>query len=406
MTSTPDLPTEDDIRALLNGTPAPQVGVDLEAAMRTGRRMSIRRGAARAAGGVVAVALVASLVVVARADTPEKRTTGPAAVPSQSPVSPSTSLSSVNDIRLRCPMTPLAKPAGAAGLQIDAVDPSGRFVSAHAMDDSENFTTVLWVDGVPRYLRFAASVRITSINSRGVAVGSAGDDSPTSAGWSFRYADGDVTRLQVPAGWRAYGNVTINERGDIADTIKPEDDQPEGLSKGIVWKAGSATPTIVPLPPHGQVRTITADGRLLGDIGDGKRSGANIWDLAGNVTRLPHPDGFPVAPQSTAGTYATGGLWMRGVIPRWDLTTNQLTRIPAVPDGVGIPQGMYISATGWITDGLQVAYRPDGTPVRLTAPGTTKVVNAGVTDNGDVFGTYGEPDESSTPVVWRCGSAS
>jgi hypothetical protein len=69
---------------------------------------------------------------------------------------------------------------------------------------------------------------------------------------------------------------------------------------------------------------------------------------------------------------------------------------------------MQISATGWITDGLQVAYRPDGTPVRMTAPGTNQVGSTGVTDNGDVFGTYydqGRTIDSYTPVVWHCGSA-
>ena len=152
--------------------------------------------------------------------------------------------------------------------------------------------------------------------------------------------------------------------------------------------SGGATP----LPPLGQVRAITADTRLLGSIGDGKRSEVDLWDLAGNVTRLPRPDGYPVDPEATAGVYATGMLAGkragRGVIPRWDLTTNRLTEIPSVPDGYYTPVGRHISATGWITDGLQVAYRPDGTPVRLTTPGPNEVVNAGVTNNGDVFGTY------------------
>ena len=316
-------------------------------------------------------------------------------------------MSSVTDIKLRCPMTPLAKPAGAAGLQIDAVDPSGRYVSAHATDQREMFTSVLWVDGAPTYLRFADSVQILSINSHGVAVGVASANSPSSAEWSFRYANGVATRLQVPAGWRAYGNVTINERGDIADTIKPENDQPEGASKGIVWKAGSTKPTTVPLPPQGQVVAITADTRLWGNIGDGKFNEVNLWDLAGNKTKLPHPDGYPVAPRATAGIYATGKLAMPGAIPRWDITTNQLTKITAVPDGADT-QGMHISATGWITDGLQVAYRPDGTPMRMTAPGINEVMSAGVTDNGDVFGTYygkGNDGSSFTPVVWHCGSA-
>jgi hypothetical protein len=407
MTNTPDLLNEDDVRALLNGTPAPHVGVDLEAAMRTGRRMSARRGAAGVTSGVAAMALVAALVVVWKADAPRKQTTGPAAAPSDSSTSaPASSKapSSLTGIKLRCPMTPLAKPAGAAGLEIDAVDPSGRYVSAHAMDTNENFTSVLWVDGVPNYLRFADSVQIKSINSHGVAVGSAGED--RGPGWNFRYADGVVTKLQVPAGWRAYSNVTINENGDIADTIKPEDAQPEGASKGIVWKAGSTSPTIVPLPPYGQVSAITADTRLFGDIGDGRSADVHLWDLAGNGTKLPRPDGFPVAAEATAGIHATGKLGGR-VIPRWDITTNRLTQITAVSYGVNPPMGRDISATGWIIDGLQVTYRPDGTPVRMTAPGTNEVASAGVTDNGDVFGTYytRNANESYTPVIWHCGSA-
>lgn len=400
---------EDDVRALLNGTPAPHVGVDLDAAMRTGRRMSIRRGATGVTSGVAAVALVAALIVTWNADNPQNQTAPPAA--GSSPGSTSPALSGPTDIKLRCPMTPLAKPPGAAGLQIDTVDPSGRHVSGHAVDDSENFTTVLWTDGVPQYLRFADSVQIKSINTQGVAVGSAGDDSPTSAAWHFRYADGQETRLQVPAGWHQFGNVTINERGDIADTIKPDDDEPAGATQGIVWKAGSTSPTLVPLPPYGQVLAITADSRLFGNIGDGKAQDVYLWDLAGNATTLPHPEGYPVAPEATAGNYATGKLAGRlagrFVIPRWDLTTNRLTEITSVPDGRHTVIGRHISATGWITDGLQVAYRPDGAPVRLAAPGDNEVTSGGVTDNGDVFGTHytKAKQESYTPAVWRCGSA-
>ncbi|MFI5910210.1 hypothetical protein [Dactylosporangium sp. NPDC051541] len=410
MTKTPpDLLDEDDVRALLHGVPAPRAGVDLAAAMRTGRRMSAWRRAAGVTSGVAAVALVAAMaVVVAKADADRPETSAPAVAPSRSaaPASPSApGLSGVTDVKPRCPMTPLTKPAGAAGLQIDTVDPSGRYVSAHAIDDSENFSSVLWVDGVPKNLRFAASVQIKSINSHGVAVGEAGDSDPNSAGWYFRYADGVMTRLEgVPDGWRQFGNVTINEHGDIADTIKPENDQPEGATQGIVWKAGSTKPTLVPLPPLGSVAAVTADTRLLGYIGDGKMRDIHLWDLTGNDTKLSNPQGWTVAAGPTAGNYATG--WIPGYIPKWDLTTNQLTTVPAVPDGQNRALGMQISATGWITDGVQVAYRPDGTPVRLAAPGDTKTATGGVTDNGDVFGTYYGPTKASyTPVIWHCGSA-
>ncbi|GAA3277426.1 hypothetical protein Dvina_31750 [Dactylosporangium vinaceum] len=410
MKDAPDLLHEDDVRALLHGVPAPQAGVDLEAAMRAGRRMSLRRGAAGVAGGTAAVVLAAALaVVVSRADAAQKPATAPAAVPSRSAASTpasSPAVSSVTDIKLRCPMTPLNKPAGAGGLQVDAVDPSGRYVSGHAVDDRANFTSVLWVDGAPQYLRFAASVQIKSINSHGVAAGEGGDADPNSAEWYFRYAGGEVTRLQVPAGWRQFGNVTINEHGDIADTIKPEDDRPEGAVKGVVWKAGSTTPILVPLPSRGTVIAITADTRLLGYIGDGAMQDVYLWDLAGTATKLPHPAGSAVAPAAAAGSYASG--WIPGLIPRWDITTNQLTTIPAVPDGDNRMLGMHVSATGWITDGVQVAYRPDGTAVRLSAPGTSEVGSAGVTDNGDVFGTYydrSRKHESYTAAVWHCGSA-
>ena len=387
---------EQQLRERLDGITVPPSRIDMAVLVRDGRRRA-RRRSLRAAGGaaVAAAVLVAVPTILTRTETAPTvpAVSSPASVFAATPAAPSS-----------CRVTKLPVPASVKGATPVAVDPSGRYIVGNTTV-GQNFRPLVWTDGKPRALSVPAeSVEATSVNASGVVVGLMADGPRT---YVFRYVDGTYTKLTMPKGsWNPYPEPAINAAGDIVINAEPSGNMEGKDSIVLLWKAGSKTPTRLPLPAGANAHDITDDGTIVGGVyKDGVGVAAYAWDQQGKGRKLKTPAGQTGLAYAAQGKWATGGLWPSESPALWNLQTGELTKLepekPAgtTPNPVTNGPGDAVNASGWVAANGSVLR--DGPSLELARSTGVTIQPMGLSDTGLIVGyeTKGDNYEART---WQC----
>jgi hypothetical protein len=403
---------EDNLRYRLEAVETPPSRVDVEMLVVAGRRRAFRRRSAEAAAGVALVAAVLLAVPwvlsAAKADpvTPPLGGSGaptiPPAVTPSSTAAPALTVPA--DRPLRCAMEKLPVPSGRKAVVASAVDRTGTYIVGNDVV-GQNYRAVLWTDGRPQALPVEGeSVEATAVNSSGVVVGLVSEGAEK---YVFRYHEGTFTKLATPPGdWHVYPDPAVNAAGDIVINAEPSGNSGGEGSIVLLWKAGAATATEVPLPTGADVLGIGDDGTLVGAMyTDGAADDAYVWDQRGNERKLKRPAGATTAAAyAVAGDWATGGVWRDSDVTAalWNIRTGAVTELRTTE------VGQAVNASGWVIDALGRLVR-DGAAIELATPDGQSGKARDVSDTGLVVGTAVSVDQEhegaayfGAPRVWRC----
>lgn len=172
------------------------------------------------------------------------------------------------------------------------VSPDGAYaaigIAYFTEDKSDSFG--LWhdgeyteVDGVPAL----GSVDVYGVNSSGMVIGesSATGDDDRSTNW--RYQDGKVQTLEMPAGASSVRVNAIGEDGTVVGTFQDL----ESHSGPLLWKPGRSTPTKLDDGGYGQghASDVSESGIIVGSRPEKEdyAEKAWLWDAHGEATQLP-----------------------------------------------------------------------------------------------------------------------
>jgi hypothetical protein len=209
----------------------------------------------------------------------------------------------------------------------------------------------------------------------------------------LRYIGGVPEKLDPPAGKWTFRNASVNRQGDIIvnATRQGSGDRTDAV---LLWKAGSATATKLPLPAYAEGTSILDDGSILGSVVTKGDLTSYVWDERGQGRALAAPAGQQGAVNDAHGDWATGNLWPSGQVARWNLRTGEVTTLR-----VNAPANA-VNAAGWIvSDGTVL--RDDAT-VELSSENGGKGEPLAISDTGLVVG---QPlNDSSAVVTWQCDS--
>lgn len=370
---------EQDLSDRLHAVEVPPSRVLVESVLTAGRRRAVRRRGAQVTGAVVlagGVLLAVPLIVPRAGVAPPVTPVAPASPVAVSKAAPR--MSAANAAKnVTCRPAALKAPAGIKGITIAGVDPTGRYIIGNGLV-GQNFRPVLWTDGVPKALPvIAQSVQTTDVNSAGTVVGESSSGANT---WLFKYENGTYTKLRLPAGnWNPYPVPTINSTGDVLINIEPRNNSGGKGSKVLMWKAGSTTPVVLPLPTGANGLGLKDDGTIVGALyKDGTAVGAYLWTQQGHATRLATPAGKTSAAYGVRGDWAVGGLWDPGTAALWNLRTGKVVAL------VGQP-ATKVNSQGWAVVDAAVA-RGDGIVTELPLPGDKEGSAEAISDTGLVIG--------------------
>jgi hypothetical protein len=401
--------------------------VDLNRAMRTGRKRQQRRRLAATGGSVLAVVAViaaapaAIQAVQGKAPAGVGATGSPKAGTATVPTSPSPS-TPAGPTSLSCVEALLPVPkAGQQGL-VTGADPSGRFILGRVYSGGHPTQAAIWHDGTLTTVPIPGSdAELNDITSDGVAVGASFLTNDVSTAWI--YANGHLSKLAGPVGSSA---VAISEQGTIAGTENTKDAD----TFPIVWHSATSTAVRLPLPADmlgGQAEDVDSDGTIIGTLlprsGEGLRGGPTmrgaVWRPDGTVELLPLPtdlvngvNGLEVHSIRNGVITAAATIsddTSKTLIPvTYDLSTREFTRLPAANiwvragnargdiagEGNSVP-AVYTPTTG-------VVELPTLRPVDPTKPPLGRLATT-ISDNGLIIGGQ-DTDENQVirAVTWTC----
>ncbi|GAA4461761.1 hypothetical protein [Phytohabitans houttuyneae] len=405
------------VRALMARVELPPSRLDIDRAVRTGRRGRRWRQILTAAGAAATVA-VGSGAVVAGVGAPQG--------PDRPVVTPSPTATPV-----ACTVTVLPAPEGYRPVSLVAADATGRHLVGNALQDgTEKVRVVVWVDESPTTFEVPGAGPFTDptdVNSAGTVVGGAsGTASGRTFAWSYR--NGTVTKLPNPSGYRAGGPAFINERGDIAAPASGA----TGLAV-VVWPASAPDrPRVFPTSfADLDLADIAEDGTVVGSVGADDPRGFAVTGNGGTPYAWP-PDGVGrelAVPAGWDGGLPRGvhGDWVLGSVyasattrdrpfgatfapARWRLSTGEVELRSAITADSMMPIVDAVTETGWMSVQLSeqktALLGPDGQvlfPRNRDGVEAARAQAAWVGDGGRTIVANSDfaPD-FRRPAKWRC----
>jgi hypothetical protein len=416
-------PTDDDsavtLLSQLDGEPAAASTIDIDRAVREGRRRRRRRTATRSVALVAATGLV--IAGGAAAVTTLRGTGSPTPDASQDVAGPTAS-ASARPIRrppistpppaapTRCELSQLPMPPGTGKAIVTGADPTGRIIVGRAYLGDGDKQALMWRDGkVQKLPLIGGDPSLNDVNTAGTAVGF--EFGPGEEGeFPVVYRDGTVKRLAADA--RGNGEARgINEAGAIAGVLG--DDSRSVLP--VRWAGPDSQPERLPLPGSystGRAQGIDEDGTIVGYLGD--QQTPYVWFPDGEHRPLPLPpvDGKP-ATGGDATTIRNG--WVIGMVHvgfdsravRWNVYTGEATVFPEFNIRPGA-----VNPHGWLAG---PAHNPSGLlrteTGTVTLPGlpqpdrgnTLGVIPTTLSDDGrTIAGQSDDNTETLRAVVWKC----
>lgn len=388
---------DEDLLDRFSAVQAPVSRLTVESVLVAGRRRAARRRTVQAACG--AALMAGALIGV------------PQLMPSAggAPAGPGLAES--------CPVTRLPVPDAMTNVWAEAVDPTGRYIAGLSISgemDTDAATgkvtgtaasrPILWTDGKAAVLPGPVrAVRPTAVNASGTVAAVAGSGKLFDS--VLRYVGGVPEKATLPAGaWDIRPYARINAGGDILITAVPVGKRdPDGVL--LLWKAGSAAATKLPLPAGADGKAITDTGEIIGDrLTAGNQPVSYVWDQHGRSRTLPAPAGQNGSVNAARGDWAIGNLWPSGSAVRWNLRTGEMLDLK-----LNAPAHA-VNSRGWVvTDG---ALQRDGAAVALQPVeiGEARSAPMDIADNGTVVGSIlgqaaNKLDAASFgPLSWQCGS--
>ncbi|WP_305789476.1 hypothetical protein [Symbioplanes lichenis] len=379
------------------GTPS---GVDLDRAVREGRR---RRGRRRVSAALGVVAVTAAVAVGTPVALSALRPPAPESVAPAASVKPSTGSAPAALARVRsCEQVDLATPGGARpatsgdDAAIEAMDPAGRWLAGTAGDD-----LTVWRDRTVQDRATFPNGKpiVAAVSPAGVIVGSHEPVEDTLQAWAW--SEGKLTMLKAGAkSAQAFG---VNDDGTIAGWQGDADHW-----RAVVWEDISAEPIVLPLPAGyttSRSLGISSDGTVLGDVGRGGEHLLYRWNAdhrGGKVIPSPVVDGTTVR---NPANFVAGDGWLaaegtldgKQVGLRYEVAAGRWTAVPA-----GIDRPAAVNARGWIVgDDLrtETARLFDGTKI-LTLPSSAAGGRASVravSADGRLLG-----GQAGGATLWTC----
>jgi uncharacterized membrane protein len=416
-------PSDDDaavalLRPLDTDPLAPST-VDVDRAVRDGRRRRRRNRATRSVALVAAVGLVAAGGTAAF--TTLRGTDAPTPGSTQNVADPGAS-GSARPVRrppitvvpppapTTCRVSALPVPDGVKKSIVTGGDPTGRILLGRSYLPEGEKQVLVWEDGRVRKIPMVGSDPVLAdVTTGGTAVGF-GYGPGEEGQYPVVYDGGKVTRLAT--GDRSGGEASgINEKGTIVGAVGSSraDEQPAR------WSGPRSQPEHLPVPaayPSARATDIDEDGTIVGYVGS--QGAPYVWFPDGEHRELPVPtlDGM-AATESDARSIRNGwvvgmaayGREMRAV--RWNVHTGETTVFPEFT----------ITASAVNAHGWQVgpARTPTGllrtTTGTVTVPGlplgdeahALSVSPKTLSDDGRTIAGQSDDDTNTLrAVVWRC----
>ncbi|TDB80160.1 hypothetical protein [Micromonospora sp. KC721] len=298
-----------------------------------------------------------------------------------------------------CALKPLPLPTDVTHGEAEVIDPTGRFIAGRGVritGDVWESLLLLWDGPRVSVVPTDAGEQVSGVNRNGVVIGSifvGGSYRP------WRYRDGRLEELLVPASVSGAWAEGINARGDI-------------VGRGAVEATETMLPLLWPADRPGTVEVIDAprdaipmeildDGTVVGNAGgSGGSPPALAWvrRTDGRIDRLTRPTGEYSWVTAAAGDWAVGGVGPgpdgEGYTPtRWDLRSGI-----DVPTNPGLSTVRDINARGIVLGVKAVDHGDRLVPLPGAVPGTVSVWGMEIADNGTVVG-YLSTDRLR-PVRW------
>lgn len=428
--------TDDDAAVLLRTLdcePRTPSTIDIERAVRDGRRRARRRLTAQAGSAVVAAALViagGTVAVLVRTGgqdnanpdvSPTQGGSSAAASPSGRASAPPSASAPVQGpvpaAPTKCTLSLLPIPDGVRMAIVTGADPTGRLILGRSYPGSGSHQVLLWRDGrVQKVPLDGDDQSLTDINTAGLAVG--GTFRPNPGG-------GEDNLRQVPVAYLPDGRLVnladnaadgsahaVNEAGAIVGELG---------RRPVRWASAQGAVENLPLPPGaslGQASDIDEDGTIVGFVEFGN-SGERpyVWFADGTHRELPVPANAgeqDTRKQTFVRAYGIRNGWVTGIMDvvskasavRWNVYTGEVKVFPEF-----LIRASMANVHGW-----QVGTDQQGRAILLTPAGVVvlpdlsrheagnlKNIATTVSDDGRTIG--GQSDDSGDvirAVVWRC----
>lgn len=429
-------PYEVELRGRLHSVQVPLSQLDTGQIVETAR-VKARRRRYLTAGGTAAAVLAAAAVLPASLHmwppTPGGDGVPPGAPPAMAALPPLTALDCGRITTLELPDHADRGKPDLSVIDVQAMDPSGRYVLANwpsgeltGTDDPP--AVVLWDGDTATYLpTMRGYAQGRDVNGHGVVVGDAQDETGR-YGWIYR--DGDVQILATPTGYRSAEAIAINQAGDVVGTAVDANGHPAVVK----WPAADPASPEILHGPEGATLTPAAildDGTVVATLGSPTGDdGGYLWDASGSGRGLPLPAGaangyvaaahghwavgsaaMPAPADDPAPTpfFDTQGRQVVDMPVRWNLASGTVELLE--PAGHGYPgAAVAVTTSGDVVIGsTEPVVVRDGLPYSL--PVKTKRTEprpVAVSEDGTVFAGAavipdpGGGDRQRQPTVWRC----
>ncbi|MEU7871241.1 hypothetical protein [Dactylosporangium sp. NPDC049140] len=382
---------------LLRRPELPPSKVDIERALRSGRR----RERGRRLLAVAAAAIAVGVTVAGIAALGPRHRAAPPAHETPRPTAPSRSGCSVH----RLP-TPGDRPA-----TVDAVDPDGRY-AVGTLDGADD-SVMVWAAGVLQVLEGTPRPNASpvAVNASGVVVGNAGDEAAPIP-WMLK--DHVFTALAWPPGAQSVTVAGINAAGDIAGTATWEQNGQATKARIVRWNA--ARPDVVTYvtsnPAVAVAAAIGADGTIAGLGRDGASGDtrAYLWAPDGTPRALERSPGRPalgatgIAGDWVIGYYEDGSTWFNQGL-RWNLRTGEVRELGDFAPGAIDTSGRMFGSLMRGADETPPARWKDGKTSELPvlSAGQSAVVTSASADGRLVAGRLQRAkNDPVVPVRWSC----
>ncbi|GAA3448720.1 hypothetical protein [Dactylosporangium matsuzakiense] len=362
----------------------PPSKVDIDRAVRTGRRRERRRRALLASAGIAGCALLVSGMLVAQDRRPPADTA----------------------VKNGCQVQRLPTPGNAPGT---VTATSGRY-AVGVLDNPTGDPLLLWDDGRLRPVTGTPRPDPTpvAVDDSGTVVGNSGDKDP----WLLR--DGGFTHLATPAGATRTIATAINAKGSVIGTATWLDaDGRATQARTVRWSVADPGrfQYVATDPALAYVSGINGDDVIVGRASAGGTDyHAFAWTPDGTAVRLNRIDGkpaesaFQVAGDWAIGSYDDGSTWFSHGV-RWNLRTGEHiefdTFVPSAVDASGTMVGTVMNSA----DDTAPARWKDGAVLMLPvlSAGQSATMTSMSSDGRVAVGwLFRDKNDPVVPVRWLC----
>jgi hypothetical protein len=305
----------------------------------------------------------------------------------------------------------LPLPAGIVSATVNGSDGQLTFVGTAYTRVGGPGQGIVWQNGTPHLLGYAANSRNTQLSGIDSAGDAVGEESLGSFEVPVLYHNGGYEGLTAPFASAselvAYG---INANGDVVGTALENN----GTNVFVVWPAGRpSNPRTLPIPGSvdwAGIPYIEDDGYIASYNGV---PNAYVWAPDGTPTALT-----PVKPGDSTEVFDIRGGRILGfsggsagsTIVEWDTAGNV---IRTLPDVATYSRVLRINANDTVlgestAGGQQYGLWQQGQLIgRLAAPANAQSIVPVVLTDGDIVGgSYTVSGGASVPAEWECGGPS